>query len=78
MSRRHRRHPYAHVPFLMGSRMCIGSNFSLLEQRVFLAKLLRHFTVLPPESGTTCSGPTANVAFHNPERVTVRLAARDA
>jgi len=76
MTRDRKRHPYAHVPFLKGSRMCIGSNFSYLEQRVFLAKLLRHYIIHPPSGGTTCDGPTANVAFHNPNRLTVRLEAR--
>ncbi|KAI8053140.1 cytochrome P450 [Gilbertella persicaria] len=33
----------SYVPFGYGSHVCIGQNFSLAEQRVFLAMLLRKF-----------------------------------
>ncbi|RCH83429.1 cytochrome P450-dit2 [Rhizopus stolonifer] len=33
----------SYVPFGYGSHVCIGQNFSLVEQRVFLAMLLRKF-----------------------------------
>jgi cytochrome P450 len=32
---------FAHVPFSAGARVCIGNNFSLVEQRLFLVKLLQ-------------------------------------
>jgi cytochrome P450 len=31
------------IPFGAGPRLCIGKNFSLLEQRLFLATLLRKY-----------------------------------
>ncbi|MDX2162336.1 MAG: cytochrome P450 [bacterium] len=37
------RHPYAFHPFASGQRICIGSNFSLLESHILLAMLARDF-----------------------------------
>ncbi|KXN74924.1 cytochrome P450, partial [Conidiobolus coronatus NRRL 28638] len=34
-----------YMPFGGGSRMCIGSNFSLMEQKVYLTMLLQKFTI---------------------------------
>lgn len=34
---------YAWIPFSSGQRVCIGNNFSLMEQRLFLVELLRNF-----------------------------------
>lgn len=41
------RHPLAYMPFLLGQRMCIGANFSILEQRVFLSALVRCWHIAP-------------------------------
>jgi len=39
-----------YLPFSSGGRVCIGNNFSLLEQKVFVASLLTRFQVsLPPD-----------------------------
>ncbi|XP_050416662.2 uncharacterized protein LOC126830336 [Patella vulgata] len=42
-------HPYSYMPFIAGSRMCIGYKFALLEMKVLLAFLIREFKfeVLP-------------------------------
>jgi len=39
--------PFAFVPFGGASRVCIGQHFSLMEQRIFLAEMLRRYTLLP-------------------------------
>jgi len=33
----------AWIPFSAGPRVCIGNNFSIMEQKVFLAELVRRF-----------------------------------
>ncbi|XP_071495148.1 cholesterol 24-hydroxylase-like [Diadema antillarum] len=38
------RYMYAYMPFSLGQRNCIGQNVAMIESRVILAKLLRHFT----------------------------------
>jgi cytochrome P450 len=32
---------YSYLPFSLGSRICVGNNFSLNEQKMFLATLLQ-------------------------------------
>jgi cytochrome P450 len=38
-------HKFAHVAFSAGPRVCIGNNFSLVEQKLFVVKLLQRFKV---------------------------------
>ena len=39
--------PYSYLPFLAGSRICIGHKFATMEMKVILALLLREFIFHP-------------------------------
>jgi len=44
------RHKFSFMPFSLGPRICIGNNFSLMEQRLFLVMLLQKYRVVDPKS----------------------------
>jgi cytochrome P450 len=53
------RHPFAYFPFSLGSRICVGMQFALLEARLVLALILRRFHIRPvdgPEVGCVAAG----------------------
>ena len=41
------RNPHAYMPFSFGKRMCIGHQFSLIEQQFLLSIILQRFKVIP-------------------------------
>ena len=50
---------FAWIPFSIGSRVCIGNNFSLMEQKFFLGMLLRKFRFSLVEFDDILESPTS-------------------
>jgi len=69
------RHRYAFMPFSMGARQCIGNEFSEIEQRLFLVRLLQQFKVLPPKNHTPLNC-NQRVYIHLPTSAYIRLEKR--
>jgi len=42
------RNHFFHIPFSAGPRQCIGTSFSIVEQRLFLVRLLQKYKVVDP------------------------------
>jgi len=41
------RHQFAYIPFAGGSRVCVGMNYSLMQQKIFIGRLLQKWKIVP-------------------------------
>jgi len=44
-------YPYAHTPFGIGRRMCVGHVFAIMEAKTILSNVLRRYRVIEIEGG---------------------------
>ncbi|KAK7863015.1 hypothetical protein R5R35_010765 [Gryllus longicercus] len=58
---KHKITPFTYMPFGVGPRICIGNRFALLEAKVALAHLLRHFSI----QATSKTAPKAEFAAND-------------
>jgi cytochrome P450 len=57
------RHPYAHTPFGLGRRMCVGHVFANMEAKTILSTVLRRYRVTKVESGIKGLEKTLKLSF---------------
>ncbi|XP_046982094.1 cytochrome P450 4g15-like isoform X2 [Schistocerca americana] len=57
-------HPCSYVPFGLGSRNCVGSQYARLEVKVFLATVLRRFRFLPHSRWEDLEHATLTITLH--------------
>ncbi|KAL0483246.1 hypothetical protein AKO1_011532 [Acrasis kona] len=70
-------HRFAHVPFGAGARVCLGNNFSLVEQKLFLVKLLTKFMLKPDPKYPRLQYKRAPILMNISEDFTLRFVQRD-
>lgn|SRR5690606_3561579 len=64
------------MPFGAGPRLCVGKNFSLLEQKVFLAKLLRNYKWELVNKDDQIEIDSRNFIIHTPKNIPVKFTPR--
>jgi len=61
------------MPFSYGPRICLGMNFSILEQKIFLSTLLREFSKFQfAKDGRAVESAASNI-FHSPDSKKLKI-----
>jgi len=69
-------HKFAHLPFSLGQRECIGNTFSIIEQHLFLTTILQKYRIGSPQSHETNLNQK-NTFFYTLNEVYLTLEKRD-
>jgi cytochrome P450 len=64
-----KQHPFAYFPFSLRSRACIGNQFSVIEQTVFVSMLLQKYSW----TTATYKPPTVNPILNHPDELSLNL-----
>uniref|UniRef100_A0AC34F219 Cytochrome P450 n=1 Tax=Panagrolaimus sp. ES5 TaxID=591445 RepID=A0AC34F219_9BILA len=72
----HRRHPASFLTFGGGPRMCLGMRLALMEEKMILFKLLKHFSLQKcPETEEKLD--VRGGGIFSPQSVTLKLVPRN-
>eukprot|EP01080_Neovahlkampfia_damariscottae_P002712 gene2712-3908_t len=64
---------YAWIPFSSGSRVCIGNNFSLMEQKIFFTELLMNYEVIMTNPHEIVDVAPSSGLFQSPTKIQVEF-----
>ncbi|KAJ3276411.1 hypothetical protein HDV01_005034 [Terramyces sp. JEL0728] len=70
-----KRSPFSWLPFSIGSRGCIGRQFAMLEAKIVLATIVRHYFFLIP--GAENVKPISSSAIRKPTPFNIKLFPRE-
>ncbi|XP_049768631.1 cytochrome P450 4C1-like [Schistocerca cancellata] len=64
-------HPCSYLPFGLGARNCVGSQYARLEMKVFLATVLRRLRLLPHSRREDLENAAVSVTLHSIQPIQV-------
>jgi cytochrome P450 len=68
-----KQYPFSFLPFSLGKRVCIGNNFSLMEQKIFISTLLQQYIITWPNNKPQPLEFESVSLSHSPAKVNICL-----
>ncbi|XP_049841562.1 cytochrome P450 4C1-like [Schistocerca gregaria] len=69
--RRGKEHACSYLPFGVGARSCVGTQYARLQLKVFLAEILRRFRFLPHSRWEDLEDASVSISLHTMEPIRV-------